>query len=210
MDDSLPRPVWRASLALPIVALILTAVLLALALFGISNPHPLGDLAVDATPAGATLIVDAPRTQRLIPSLYSTLAPATVELTARLADGPPAAGYGLWVGPSEEQAVVVAVSGTGYLTVATIVDGELTPVENWQRYVHVRPAGESNWLRLDVAEDGVTVWINDEWALEFEPGGDVLPPGEPLRVGFFVETFAEGGAKAAFERLMIWEGAAAR
>lgn len=210
MDDSLPRPVWRASLALPLAALAVTAALLALSLLGVSDPHPLGELAVDAAPAGASLAVDDPRTQRLIPSLYSTLAPATVELTAHLVGGPPESGYGLWVGPSDEQAVVVAVSGTGYLTVATLAEDEVTPVEDWQRYVHVQPAGEPNRLRLDVAEDSVTVWINDEWALEFEPGSEVLPPGEPLRVGFIVETFAAGGAEAAFERLMIWEGAAAR
>lgn len=208
MDGEAPRWLWRAALGLLAGVLLFAGVLLALALAGVSDPRPVGDPALDVAPGAAgRVFVPEASASRFATTSHTFTPPGTLELTARLAGGPPDAACGLWWGASPDAATLVAVTGSGYLAVLAVEGGEMLPVADWRRFPHIRPAGEANRLRADIADGQVTVLINDEVAAAFEVETVGAAGERPQQVGFYVETFEMGGAEVAFERLQVWEAA---
>lgn len=204
MANEVPRWLWRVSVGVLVGALLLTGLLLALALAGISDPQPVGSLVMDTSPGEAERVgLSGAQTRRLVTAPHTFRPPGTLELSARLVGGPPEARYGLWWGSGPHRATVVAVSGSGYYAVLAVEGGVVRFIEDWRSFPHVHAAGETNRLRADVDGGQVAVRINDEYVTSFE-----MEPGEglaPLQVGFYVEAFGAGGVEAAFERLRVWQ-----
>jgi hypothetical protein len=223
--DSPPNWAGRLGQAVFVGSLIFTAVLLALALAGVSDPKPAGPLRLDdpldadagwlpldengswvRVEGGFRLAVEGPARMALIQSPYTIQPPTTVEITARQLGGPPEAAYGLWWG--SDPVTIVAVKGNGYYGVFTIdhasmVDSgdEIAYIVEWVPFPHVRPQGEANRLWVDFREGRAEVRINEDVAATFDS-----PADGPFRVGFAVETFREGGSSALLDRLRVWEG----
>ncbi len=200
-SDPLPRWAWRLSVAALIGTLAFVAALLALSLAGISDPRTAGPLTVD-TALSDSLAAASPHDRSTLALPGTLTPPATVELTARLAAGPSDAGYGLWVGSSPSDGLVLAVNGDGYTAIYTLSDGAPTFIREWQTFPRIALQGQPNRLRLDLAGGQATVRLNDEFVASFA----WAPPPGPLLIGALVETFDPGGASAAFEHLRIWQG----
>jgi hypothetical protein len=199
-QDSFPEWLWRASLYSLIGVVGITLVVLALILMGVTDPKPIGTLTIDAPldqVDGSMLTLVEANTQSLIDTPYQIDPPGTIELTASLQSGPAESGYGVWWGENADHVQgLVAVNGNGYLT---IVQAE-QPIMEWQPWPHVRSAGDSNRLRVDIEAGQVVVRINDEFTASFE-----AESGDPLQIGLYAESFNTGGAVVAFERIRVWE-----
>jgi hypothetical protein len=203
---------------------LVVVLLLGLALGGISNPRPVGTLAVDDDldhDAGWTLRdgeglseakveigegiyrVTGPASQVrvLAQAPYIVDPPCTLLIAGRQIAGPPDAGYGLWWGEASGVAYqVVAINGDGYITVFG-ADGETTQaIMAWQVFPRIHPQGETNTLQVDIDGRQVLVRANDEIVTTF----DWASTGS-LEAGFYVETLSEGETTVDFDRLSIWQ-----
>jgi hypothetical protein len=207
-DEGIPRWLWWTGVGALAGTILFMVILLALSLAGVSDPQPLGEQAVDVSPQLDRLIsIEQPERRVLLDAAYTVAVPGTVEVAARQSYGPGTAGYGFWWGEDRESARVVGVNADGYFGVFAVEGGEIRFIEDWHRFPHVVGQGKINRLRVDLYADGrVVVWINDERAAEFadEAAGAWLIT--PPQVGFYVETFDEGGAAVDFERLRTWQG----
>jgi hypothetical protein len=176
-------------------------ILLGLSWSGISDPHPLGELAVDTSLAQAYR-AGGPDERLFFPLNYPVTPPATLEITTRLAGGPSGTAYGLWWRASSESlCTVAAVNGDGYLGVFGVVDGEAEFIRDWGLFPHVRRQSEANRLRVDLSGGQAVLYVNDEQAATFEWGADA----GPLTVGIYLETSTQGGAEVVLERVRLWE-----
>ncbi len=199
-DDRLPLWLWRAVLAALGGAAGFLLFLLALSLGGISDPRPLGGLVLDAAPL-QVYRVSGPDERLYLPFDYPITPPATLEVTARLRDGPSETGYGLWWrASSDAPCTVTAVNGDGYLTVFRTAGAEIEFIREWGLFPHVRRQGGINRLRVDLSEGRAAVYINDELAVIFDGGTE----GVPLSAGLYVESSARGGAEVVLERVRVW------
>ncbi|GAB4475328.1 MAG: hypothetical protein Kow00124_16240 [Anaerolineae bacterium] len=220
MHELSPSWLRRAGPAAWAAALAFTAILLTLALAGVSDPRPPGPLRVDEGPAqiaawavwppgadvellpdGVHLAAEQPGTRVYLIAPHTFSAPLAVETAARWGVGPEENAYGLWwgLGPQGDH-TVVTVSAAGYLAVYRIGADGTTPIREAARFPHVGRGDALNRLRIDLGADGaVTVRLNDELVMTFM--GD--PPGD-LALGVLVETFNRGGGAAGFERLQVW------
>jgi hypothetical protein len=207
-DESVPRWLWWTGVGALAGAALFAGTLLALSLAGVSDPKPLGEPAVDISPEMDRIVnVEQPGRRILLDGEFTVAVPGTVEVAARQSYGPGTAGYGFWWGEDRESARVVGVNADGYFGVFAVEGGETRSVVDWHRFPHVAGQGEANRLRADLYADGrVVVWINDERAAEFtdEAAGAWLIT--PPQIGFYVETFDEGGTGVDFERLQTWQG----
>jgi hypothetical protein len=216
--DSPPNWAGRLGRAAFAGSLVFTAILLALALAGVSDPKPAGPLRLDdpldegegwlpldeagtweRTEGGFRVSLQAPERMALIESPTTIRPPATVEISATQTGGPPEGAYGLWWG--DDPITVVGVKGNGYYGVFTVDGDEIAYIVEWVPFPHVRPQGEANRLWVDLREGRAEVRINEDVAATF----DWTDEG-PIPVGFAVETFREGGSSAVLDRLRVWEG----
>lgn len=205
--DAAPRWLRRAAwIASASVGLFVLA-LLVLALGGISDVPAAGPLTVDE-PLGLVLAADAPNTRRADTLLHDLAPPLTVEVTARQVGGDPEARYGVQIGDANN-GLSVALNGHDYMAVDALHGGETTPLLTLQRFIHVRPQGEPNTIRLHVTAESVEIRINDEVAANV-PMNQMMLSDESLSISVFVETLDTGASSAAFEHLRVWqlEGAA--
>jgi hypothetical protein len=199
-DERLPLWLWQAVLAVLGGAAGFLLILLALSLGGISDPRPLGGLVLDAAPL-QVYRAGGPNERLYFPFDYPIMPPATLEITARLRDGPSETGYGLWWRASlDTPCTVTAVNGDGYLTVFRAAGGEIEFVREWGLFPHVRRQGGINRLRVDLSEGQAAVYVNDELAVTFDRGTE----GGSLSAGIYVESSARGGAEVILERVRIW------
>ncbi len=204
--DEVPLWLWKASIGVLVGVLVFIAALLALALGGISDPRPLGDLTVDAS-LGDTYLVEVanPRARTFVMTSYTIHPPATVEVTARQVDGPSDAGYGLWWGSGPDNAFVVVVNGNGYYAVYKVEGSEIDFIVDWQTFPHLRSHGEPNRIRADLTGDQVVVRINDELAAVLTDATGRTQSTLALQIGFVVEALTAGGAAMQFDHLRVWQ-----
>ncbi len=147
--------------------LVLFTIMLGIALIsaGVFDPKPIGQLR--RTIEHGTLIVPAgsEKVEMIegIPSADSQ----SLRLTAALQAGEMDSGYGLVLGPIEEQ-VGIAVSPLGYLTVwhdatDTDEDNEVDRIIPWRTWPHVRLGNKENEIWLDIEDQRLkTIRINRE------------------------------------------------
>jgi hypothetical protein len=221
VGDEFPDWLWHASLALLCAVIISSVILAALVLGGVGDPRPIGELAVYdeldnmtgwlVWPGEATattgksafhLVIPEAEMSAFVIAPYEFHAPGSLELVAWQEDGPSDAGYGLWWGQGPDSTcVVVAINGNGYFTIFEVIDGQtIKPVEEWQRFPHIRPQGEANRLQVDLYDDQAVLRINDELASTFD-----RTDAGTVRIGFYGETLGTGGSLVAFDRLRIWQ-----
>lgn len=221
VSDELPGWLWHASLALLYAVIIFSAILAGLVLGGVGDPRSIGELTVydeldnmagwsvwpgeaTATPGQSAfhLVIPEAEMSAFIVAPYEFRTPGTLELAARQEGGPSESGYGLWWGQGPDSTcVVVAINGNGYFTVFEVIGGQAKrPVEEWQRFPHIRPQGETNRLQVDLVGGQAVLRINDELASTFD-----LTDAAAVRTGFYGETLSVGGAVVAFDRLRIWQ-----
>jgi hypothetical protein len=207
-DEGIPRWLWWSGVGALAGAILFVAILLVLSLAGVSDPQPLGEQAVDVSPQLDRLIsVEGAERRILLAPEFTVALPGTVEVAARQSYGLGTAGYGFWWGADREDARVVGVNADGYFGVFAVEGDGVRFIEDWHRFPHVAGQGEVNRLRVDLYADGrVVVWINDERAAEFADGAAGAWLITPPQIGFYVETFDEGGAAVDFERLQTWQG----
>jgi hypothetical protein len=217
-DGARPNRAGQLGRAALIGSLAFAAVLLAFSLAGVSDPKPAGPLRLDdpldadagwlpldesghwePVAGGFQLTVQEAGRTALIQSPYTIQPPATIEITATQTGGPPEGAYGLWWG--DERITVVGVKGNGYYGVFPLDDGDVDYIVEWVPFPHVRPQGEANRLWVDFREGQAEVRINEDVATTFD-----WPSDKSFRVGFYVETFWEGGSSAVLDRLRVWEG----
>lgn len=225
-SENIPDWLWRLALVALLGAVFMVALLLMLALGGISNPRHIGalvvrdDLGHDAgwvlrsadPPAGATgeidesvyeVVLPGSRTHAFAVAPYPVRPPCTILIAARQIDGPTDAGYGLWWGDQAGADYhIVAVNGDGYLTVFRSIDGVTEAIMEWQVFPRIYPQGESNTIQVDIDGGQVLVRVNDEFAATFE-----WAPNRSLEAGFYVETLSAGGTIVSFDWLAIWQEA---
>ncbi|MBK8900131.1 MAG: hypothetical protein IPM53_03020 [Anaerolineaceae bacterium] len=143
---------WRGGLACLLAAAVFLIILIA---SGVFDPKPVGTR--QTTLSATTLTVSQPgQTIRWL----DTPLPAgdfSVRGTAVLQSGNPDSGVGLALG-SEDQAVVVAVSPSGYVLVQ---QGD-EPLLPWQPWPHVRTDNTPNEIWIDVRGEEMTVRLNRE------------------------------------------------
>jgi hypothetical protein len=91
------------------------------------------------------------------------------------------------------------ISGDGYYTFSKLVDDELYEIIPWQRSDAIRPAPQSNVLRVEVVDANFTFYINDELvdaAIDSKFGqGDI---------GLVAGTYEDAGTHIAFDNLKVW------
>jgi hypothetical protein len=223
-SETIPLWLWRLALVVLSGAILSIALLLVLALGGISNPGRIGALVVRddldrdagwALRRGDSLAgvkgkiisgvyeVALPhnRAHALVVAPYQAHPPCTIMIAARQIDGPTDAGYGLWWGDASGEGYhVAAVNGDGYLTIFQSVNGDTEAIIEWQVFPRIRPQGETNTLQVDISGGQVLVRVNDEVAVSFE-----WMPDRPLETGFYVETLSAGGTTVDFDWLSIWQ-----
>lgn len=175
-----------ASILIPLVVLVII-------LLGFTNPRPIGDLIV-LTGADNALTLTNPEPDTIhemaVPG-FEAQGPGTVEITFRQIEGPTDALYGIaW------SVHYYGINSNGYAGVWT--DAEY--FFGLTRYPHVRPSGEANRLRIDFDTATQTIMLNDELVTTLDTGQSGLPEHLTL----FVETFDQGGATIAVERVQVW------
>ena len=92
-----------------------------------------------------------------------------------------------------------AVGGDGYYTVAVVQEGELTPLQVWQQWPHIRRGAAINRLRVRCEDTRCQFHINDEFTAETR--NDVILTGY---LGLWAETFSDGGLEVVFEKVRLW------
>lgn len=194
-QDDLPRWLWRLVIASSVAVLLATAVLLGLALAGTFDPQPVGELVYDARP---DLLIDSQSAS--VPSGLGVEPPGSIEVMMRQLTGPEIAYTGIELAQTDWH-LLVLVNGAGRLALDAGPSADLPSIAAAGRlWPHIHPAGESNTLRVDVAEGVATVRINDEVAAEGVP----VPEGTLwLR---YVAVAPGGQATLTVERVQVWGG----
>ena len=223
-SETIPVWLWRFSLVALLGTVFTVALLLVLALGGISNPSHIGELVVrddldhdtgwtlpfDTTLAGASgniangryeFTLPRGEVHALVASPYQVHPPSTILIAARQIAGPADASYGLWWGEAPYGDYhVVALNGDGYLTVFQSVDGKSQAIMEWQVFPRIHPQGEINTIQVDIDDSRVLVRVNDEVAATF-----AWAPNRSFETGFYVETLSTGGTTADVDWLAIWQ-----
>jgi hypothetical protein len=223
-SENIPNWLWRLTLLMLLGAVLTVALLLGLALGGISNTSHMGSLAVRDDldhDAGWTLqsgdglsgaaaeigrgiyrvMVPASQARVLAQAPYLLDPPCTMLIAGRQTAGPTDAGYGLWWGDALSAAYqVVAVNGDGYITVFRSEGGNTQAIMAWQLFPRIHPQQETNTLQVDIDGRQVLVRANDEIVTTFDWVSDGL-----LEAGFYVETLSVGGTTVDFDWLSIWQ-----
>jgi hypothetical protein len=222
-SEAIPDWLWRLAVIALLGAVLVLALLLILALGGVSNPRHIGALVVrdeldsdvgwvlqSADPlTGTTGKIDGgmyevtlPRseTHAFVVAPYQAHPLCTLMIAARQIEGPTDAGYGLWWGDAAgEDYHVAAVNGDGYFTVFQSTDGVIEAMVQWQVFPRIHSQGGANTIQVDIDEGQVLVRVNDEVAAAFEWAAD-----RPLEAGFYAQTLSAGGTVVAFDWLAIW------
>jgi hypothetical protein len=98
----------------------------------------------------------------------------------------------------------VSFNAEGFFTVSSVISGpdelEFTQVVPYDLVPALRVGQSTNHIRLVDDDDQVTVFINDELVTTFSY--EDLPPGCP---SFWAGTYEEGGAKWAFDNVVVQE-----
>lgn len=223
-SETIPDWLWRLAVLALLGAVLIVALLLVLALGGISDPRPIGELvvrddlgsdagwslqAIDARAGAQGHIVDSAylvalpggHTHAFAQAPYPLHPPATIMIAAKQIDGPSDAGYGLWWGDiSGGNYHAAAVNGDGYLTVFQSSSGHKEAIKEWQVFPRIHTQGQTNTLQIDIGGHEVLVRVNDEVAATYEWLID-----QPLETGFYVETLSTGGTTVVFDWLAIWQ-----
>ena len=92
-----------------------------------------------------------------------------------------------------------AIGGDGYYTIALVHQGELTPLQLWQPWPHVRRGAATNRLRVRCRASTCRFFLNDEFTAEIQDG--TFPRGD---VGLWAQTFSDTALKVSFEGLRLW------
>ena len=160
---------WRGTAVLLFGTIVFVALLIG---FGVFDPKPLGEVrwqkSVEVVQIGAgereVLWLD-----EYVSGVFS------VRGTAVYQSGEKDIIYGLVLGDDDDY-LAVAVSPLGYVTVWQS-DIVLMPLQPWP---HVHTGNGTNEFWVDVAGDGVTVWLNREvlWVGEVAVAGGVGVIGE--------------------------------
>ncbi len=175
--DQLPKYTWWVLGLAAVLLLALTVGAIGFISAGFFDPQPVGELTAELTLKPQYIPAQTENIQ-----WQNERPPAddfSLRLTAAYQYGDLDAGYGLALG-SDESALVVAVSPTGYVT---ILQAD-TPILNWQPWPHVQQGTETNEIWLDKRGDTVTIYINREhlWT------GPITPPPSP-QFGFYTISF---------------------
>jgi hypothetical protein len=223
-SDTIPMWLWRLTLIALLGASLSVVILLILASGGMSNPKPIGVLAVhdelerdvgwtlrvgnglseaNAEIGGGSyrVVVPASRARVLALAPYPVQPPCTIMIAGRQVDGPTDAGYGLWWGDQAHGDYhAAAVNGDGYLTVFWSVNRRIQAIKEWQMFPRIHPQGEVNTLQVDIDAEQMLIRANDEivTTLDWTSNGS-------LETGFYVETLSAGGTTVDFDWLAIWQ-----
>lgn len=187
----LPPLAWRL-LGVAAVALLGLAVLaITLISAGLFDPQPAGPLHETLMP-GVQTVEPHSRSITWLPQ-PAPQSPYTVRLEAMLLDGERDSAYGLVLG-SEENALFIAVSPSGYVAIWQELDNERLTHLPWQTWPHIRSGNESNEIQLDRHSDAISVRLNRELLWQ----GPLSTPSLPssARLGLYGETF---GAQATVD-----------
>ncbi len=215
----LPPSIWKTILMFQLGAVAFVIALLTLSLGAISDPQPLGKLAVqenfqtaqgwirignessiqsDLREKGVLSISGQGRSIILAP--YEIHPPGTLILIARQASGDTNAGYGLWWGGQGAPQLTVGINSDGYLAVLPGETADPALLRPWRVFPHVRGAGIPNKIQADIDTESVVIRVNDELAARFE-----WKAARELSFGLYAETLTPGSAALMFEQLQIWE-----
>jgi len=197
-QDELPLWLWRLVIVGFFAVLAAIGIVLVLALAGTFDPKPVGDPVLDRAP-GTVVSLSVGDTVN-DPAGVTLHSPGTVEATVRVSEGPATTFNGIELtGP--EGRIVVLVDANGYMIASTDREANLRSLaERATRWPHIRPAGETNVLRIDLAAEGTTLRINEEVALTGGPSS----PGEAWTLNV-VGVSLEGAARIQLERVRTWE-----
>ena len=123
-----------------------------------------------------------------------------VEVVVRSAVPSEDVGYGLLYRYQDRaNYYLFAIGGDGYYTIAVVHKGELTPLQVWQQWPHVRRGAATNRLRVRCEETRCRFHINDEFTTEIE--NDLFLAGH---LGLWAETFSDDGLGVVFGRVRLW------
>ncbi len=171
-------------------------VLVVIIALGLTNPKPIGNVVLTATPAQIIEVPDA-EARVYTPSEVILSTPGSVLVVMQQTAGPPEASYGITLNLNSDQpaeGISLQVSTNGLIAVN---DGQEAVMLS-QLWPHIRPQPEFNELRFDVAEEDVAVWVNDEFAVTFD-----YSSVDSLQLGFITKTLGRGGLVVRVERITV-------
>ncbi len=186
-------PGWLRLAALMILAG--AAIALSLSLSGALAPRPAGPLAL-TIPVTRQVIPDGGRTRQWLAPLGPAARRQTVRLAGTWEWGESDIAFGLLVGGPADH-LAVAVSPLGYVAIWRQSAGKIASFLPWQSWPHVRQAGATNEIQLDIEGDRLIVRLNREMLWQGATDMDMD------QVGVLAESFG-GRAEVRFESLRVF------
>lgn len=92
-----------------------------------------------------------------------------------------------------------AIGSDGYYTIAVVRSGELSPLQAWQQWPHVRRGAATNRLRVSCQRTLCRFYINGEFTAEIID--DAFLRGD---VGLWAESFSDASLEVVFNGIRLW------
>jgi len=107
--------------------------------------------------------------------------------------------WGIILRASDEHFYAFEISADGYYVFSVYTPSDWANLPEWQKTDKIRPAGQTNTLRVDARGNSFSLYINDQFVTTVQDG--TLSSGS---VGFIVETWTDPNGGAWFDNLEVW------
>lgn len=213
-DNVVPVWLWRSTLALTALVLLVGLGLATALALGWRSPVPrrapdwtaadliwrqYGDGWTAATGAGYQVQLTQPE-RRAWAVAARPVADFELQLDVRSLLPSEDVGYGvLYRHQDAANYYLFAIGGDGYFTITLVRKGEPIPLRVWQQWPHVRRGAATNRLRVRCQAALCRFYVNDEFTAEIMDA--TFLSGE---VGLWAQTFSDAALTVAFEELRLW------
>ena len=123
-----------------------------------------------------------------------------VEVNATQEGGPDDNDFGLVTRYSDPgNASLFLISGDGFFGYTRKENGKWVTPLNWTRSTAIKTGNTTNALKIISKDEALTFYVNGAKVGNFSDSNPISG-----KIGFWVESFVDGGAQASFDDLRIW------
>jgi len=109
--------------------------------------------------------------------------------------------WGLILRASNERFYAFEISADGWYVFSVYTPSDWEDLYDWHTTNLIRPAGQTNTLRVDVRGNTFDLYLNGQWLAKVTDPASTLTSGS---VGFIIETWNDSNGGAWFDDLEVW------
>ncbi len=135
--------------------------------------------------------------------VYSTAAPNLTDFSVRVTTGQQGSAsdhsWGVIFRAGDERFYAFEISADGYVLLSVYTPTDWEDLYGWAYCDAIRPAGQTNGLRVDVQGTTFSLYVNGQYITQVTDA--TLTSGS---VGFIIETWDDPDGGAWFDNLEVW------